>query len=379
MLELIIDGRPAVPVRLVPEVAGRAFSPDTLAMILAEDDPVFTEVRLTAYKLHADGSYTAVLPRDWDTVVLDLEDLAEAVQRDKDASNVEWREKACKCLWPGRFVWLDDLNAALKAAFSPDRWSTDEQRDGDYEVDLGAPILPRIAKLASEGFEFLFQAEATAPEQTGDTKAGESGNEAVSENIFRCLKSGLWEFRFAGVSCELEKNLKGYSAIHHLLQKPREPIRAIDLMQLASNGGPSLSATTRGEASEWGTDRLDLGDAGEVLDDQAIREYRTQLQKYQDQIAEAEELGDREVAERLTDERDAILRELRQAIGPSGQKKRNRSHSERARKAVSNNGTNALARLDVCCPELAKHLRDSLNWGGDPVYQPKQSIKWRLF
>lgn len=374
MRELLIDGRPAVPVRLIPEVTGRAFSPDTLAMILAEHDDFFTEVRLTAYKLHADGSYTAVLPWGWDTVVLDLKDIADAVQRDKDAPDVEWREKACERLWPGMFVWLDDLNTALEAAYSPDRWSTDEQRQGDYKIDLEAPILPRIEELAYEGFETLLGIKkppsneaVTKPE--GDDRLG---------LIFRRLKNGLWEFAFAGTSYPPEIHLNGYSVIGHLLQNPETKISAVDLARFTfGQDGPVEPEIETSDVDSWGEITYDLGDAGECIDPKARAEYRAEAESLANKIEEARSAGDTDAIERHLLDLEFIKQQISEASGLSGRTRPVSNHKERARKSVSMNGGRALKRLNDCCPELADYLKKTIKWGNQCEYDPKQATHTR--
>ena len=78
-----------------------------------------------------------------------------------------------------------------------------------------------------------------------------------------------------------------------------------------------------------------LGDAGELVDDQAKRAYRRRLAELRQELDEAKELGEIDRGEQLEDEIDALNKELSRAVGLGGRNRRSASASERARQSVT--------------------------------------------
>ena len=78
MQNLIIDNRYAVPVRLIPYATGRQFSPDTIALILANDDDVHC-IFVASYHLTADDTYSLMPPKEWDAISVDLDALSTSL------------------------------------------------------------------------------------------------------------------------------------------------------------------------------------------------------------------------------------------------------------------------------------------------------------
>ena len=83
-------------------------------------------------------------------------------------------------------------------------------------------------------------------------------------------------------------------------------------------------------------------------------------------------------AERLHDERDALLHELNQAIGPGGRPRRLGSESERARKAVTGRIRDSIARIAQLHPALAAHLDRAISTGTACRYAPGTPVHWTL-
>ncbi|MGH9187493.1 MAG: hypothetical protein ACRD0U_17035, partial [Acidimicrobiales bacterium] len=95
-----------------------------------------------------------------------------------------------------------------------------------------------------------------------------------------------WEFTYDGITA-VAGGAKGLDDLALLLASPGREIAAVDLV-----GG------------------VVTADTGEVLDRQALQQYRARLADLEDDIAEAEIRGDADGAERARSEREAIAREL---------------------------------------------------------------------
>jgi len=78
-----------------------------------------------------------------------------------------------------------------------------------------------------------------------------------------------------------------------------------------------------------------LGDAGEMLDEQAKVTYRRRLSELREELEEAKELGKVERAEQAEQEIDALTRELSRAVGLGGRNRLAASASERARQSIT--------------------------------------------
>lgn len=71
MPAIVIDGRDAIPVRLIPFVTGWDWSPDIVVSILAKKR--FFGVDLYAHYLNPNGEVQRMLPKEWDTIASDLD------------------------------------------------------------------------------------------------------------------------------------------------------------------------------------------------------------------------------------------------------------------------------------------------------------------
>ena len=104
----------------------------------------------------------------------------------------------------------------------------------------------------------------------------------------------------------------------------------------------------------------------EVLDEQALRAYRTRLDEL-DPDADAEE-------------RTWLLEQLGGVTGLSGRRRRSGSTDERARVAVRKAIVATLARIAETDPWLGRHLRDLVRTGLECRYEsdPDHPVEWVL-
>ena len=117
------------------------------------------------------------------------------------------------------------------------------------------------------------------------------------------------------------KDTKGLGYIAHLLRHPAAEFHVLDLAGgIASQrdaGEMSQSGLPRGaeDLEKAGVHIGSLGDAGEMLDDQAKAAYRRRLSELREELVEAKELGNVERAEKAEHEIDALTSELSRAVG----------------------------------------------------------------
>ena len=136
------------------------------------------------------------------------------------------------------------------------------------------------------------------------------------------------------------KDPKGFAYLAHLLRYPGTEFHALDLVGgIASRSGDEEG--NRGlpggdeDLEKTGIHIASLGDAGELLDDQAKASYRRRLSELREELEEAKQLGRAERAEQLEAEIEALTRELSRAVGLGGRNRRAASASERARQSIN--------------------------------------------
>jgi len=78
----------------------------------------------------------------------------------------------------------------------------------------------------------------------------------------------------------------------------------------------------------------------------------------------------------VLDEKEALLKHLRQITGLGGRVRTSPSPAERARKAVSARIRDAIIKVGGHHPELAAHLAAAVSTGATCMYQPETPIAW---
>jgi TolB-like protein len=113
-----------------------------------------------------------------------------------------------------------------------------------------------------------------------------------------------------------------------------------------------------------------LGDAGEMLDQQAKINYRRRLSELHEELDEAKSLGKVELAEQAEGEIDALTKELSRAVGFGGRNRRAASASERARQSITKSIRSALETIAKTEMAIGKVLFRSIKTGTFCAYQP---------
>ncbi len=241
-----------------------------------------------------------------------------------------------------------------------------------------------IFRRCGAGERWVERVEADKPPRIAPlrsrTEKGEDAAGGVRSEAVFWREGDYWTVTYEGETWRL-KGAKGFHYIAYLLGHPREEIRALDLA--AGIGGAGEEAVNVASAGDLArTDALtgDLGHAGEMLDAQAKADYQRRLIELEDELAEARELGNEERIAKAEEEKEALAREIRRAVGLGGRDRRAASSAQRARVAVTKAIRLALERISVHNRDLGRLLSTTIKTGGICSYVPddKLPISWRL-
>jgi hypothetical protein len=116
-----------------------------------------------------------------------------------------------------------------------------------------------------------------------------------------------------------------------------------------------------------------------MIDRQALAAYRQRLADIDTELAEAEQWIDAARLDRLRDERDALLGEVRAATGLGGRLRTTGGAAERARVAVRKAIAAAIDRIHGLDPYLGRLLTDTVHTGSSCRYDPDPTrpVDWR--
>jgi hypothetical protein len=158
---------------------------------------------------------------------------------------------------------------------------------------------------------------------------------------------------------EITAETNGTWYIEQLLTKPNIAFRCTH-----------LEALQAGLAEETST-----GSIGEVVDMETLKGYRDRLQEIDEEFEEATSFNDPARQEKLGNERQAILNQIKSAQGLGG-RVRQKFDAERSRKTVCKAISRAIEAIEKVHPELGLHLHKSINLGLEVSYSPDVVIDW---
>ena len=219
----------------------------------------------------------------------------------------------------------------------------------------------------------------------GDARSGSSFR-SVQKGIFR--KEGeYWTVGYGGNAFRL-KDTKGLGYIVHLLRHPTVEFHVLDLFGGIASQREDDESNHSAQGLPRGAENLDkagihitgLGDAGEMLDDQAKVAYRRRLSELHEELEAAKELGNVERAEHAEQEIDALTKELSRAVGLGGRNRRAASASERARQTITKTIKAVVERIAPSDAQLADILSRCIRTGTFCSYQPDPDfpIAWEF-
>ena len=128
------------------------------------------------------------------------------------------------------------------------------------------------------------------------------------------------------------------------------------------------------------TDVAPANDLGPALDATAKRAYRQRIEALRAEIDEDEDLADLERATRARLELDALMIELRRAVGLHGHDRPISAGAERARVNVARSLRRAIDAVRAAVPELGAHFDVSVRTGRWCTYapEPTTALTWRI-
>jgi tetratricopeptide (TPR) repeat protein len=203
---------------------------------------------------------------------------------------------------------------------------------------------------------------------------------SAQKGVFR--KEGeYWTVGCGGNSFRL-KDTKGLGYLAHLLRHPRAEFHVLDLVggiagqREEDETSQSVHGLPRGaeDLERAGLHIGSLGDAGEMLDEQAKVAYRGRLSELREELEEAKALGNVERAEHAEREIEALTSELSRAVGLGGRNRRAASASERARQSITKTIKAVLERIAESDARLGDTLSRSIKTGNFCSYQPDPDI-----
>jgi hypothetical protein len=221
---------------------------------------------------------------------------------------------------------------------------------------------------------------SASPDKTQNGQGAEAG-------IFR-REGEYWTIAHGGTISRL-KDTKGLAYIFWMLRHPGVEFHVLDLVQRAGRVDPAGSGTAGAadalpdspeELERAGIHLGNLGDAGEMLDDQARSDYRRRLAELREEFEEAKELNHLERAAQIELEIDALTAELSRAVGLGGRNRRSGSAAERARQSVTHAVKTAIERIGERHPKLRQSLSRAIKTGIYCSYQPDvdKPLSWNL-
>ena len=324
------------------ELASRTLALDTVAceavqLWVAAGD--FDRARSQLRQVTAGGLEARPRDADWFVAVTCIGGSAAAI------GELAIAEEACALLEPyaGRGItnggaaafhgvvdgYLSDLAGALGRAADARRWAASA---ADLADRFGAVWWARRYR----------------------TGSASSAVTSVSRAVVRRASDGIWTIGREDAT-QAVREMKGFSYLQHLLRQPGVEISASSLSDLAA-----------GHAGVG----VDQPSTGDVIDRQALAAYRTRLGEIDAELGEVRDRGYAVRRERLEDERDALLAEIRAASGLGRRARQTGGSAERARVAVRKAVAAAIERIAEVDVGLGRLLRDCVRTGAQCVYDP---------
>jgi hypothetical protein len=173
-------------------------------------------------------------------------------------------------------------------------------------------------------------------------------------------RDGAWWLLTSPLGAARLPDSNGLGQLARLLTTPRVEVSAVEL---AGRLATPLAA-----------------DLGAGLDARAKHEYRERLHGLQAEIDDAEAAHDAVRGEQAHVEMDALLRELRRAVGLGGRDRPTGSDAERARINVVRSLRRAIAAVADQAPLLGAHLHEAVRTGRFCSYlpAPPSALSWTV-
>jgi hypothetical protein len=201
------------------------------------------------------------------------------------------------------------------------------------------------------------------------------------ENFFR-KRGAVWETRFQGRNTICLLNVdKGAEYINLLLAFPDRETSIYEIAVGSAANAIDLPANTgvAPEDIEDGfqvTQGIPLGDAGDVADRQALREWQQRARELLGEIDEARDAGDHARVEEIEEEMAFLTKAMEGGKGIGGRQRKAGDKRKNVRDAFRNAVDRAIKQIEKYDKPLAEHLKDAIKISNEVAYRPGMSITW---
>lgn len=217
------------------------------------------------------------------------------------------------------------------------------------------------------------------------TAAGREPPGKVSAGGVLRREGEYWTVGYCGRIFRL-KDCRGLAYLLVLLRHPGTEFHVLDLAggspenAYSGDGSTSILPSNAVELEAAGIHVGRLGDAGEILDEQAKAAYRVRLAELREELDEAKELGRVDRAAKVEDEIEALAAELSRAVGLAGRNRRAASATERARQRAKKSIKIAIQRIAKNDSALGGVLAKCIRTGIHCSYIPDTNlpIEWQF-
>ena len=205
--------------------------------------------------------------------------------------------------------------------------------------------------------------------------------EKQPENFFR-KRGAVWETRFQGRNTICLINVdKGAEYINLLLAFPDRESSVYEIAVGSAANAIDLPANTgvAPEDIEEGfqvTQGIPLGDAGDVADRQALREWQQHARELLGEIEEAREAGDHARIEEIEKEMAFLTKAMEGGKGLGGRQRKAGDKRKNVRDAFRNAVDRAIKQIEKYDKPLAEHLKDTIKISNEVAYRPGVPITW---
>lgn len=124
------------------------------------------------------------------------------------------------------------------------------------------------------------------------------------------------------------------------------------------------------------TQGVPLGDAGDIADRQALREWQQRARELLGEIEEARDAGDHARIEEIEEEMAFLTKAMEGGKGLGGRQRKAGDKRKNVRDAFRNAVDRAIKQIATYDKPLAEHLDNSIKRGEVVGYRPESPITW---
>lgn len=204
-----------------------------------------------------------------------------------------------------------------------------------------------------------------------DIDPAEFGVTVAPERPRFAQSNQVWVVEFHGEKGGL-KDLAGTKRLARLLKEAGQELESLDL---SSGSTPQSRAARQSKVDE--VERTSgPGDAGTLLDDVAVNDYRHHLSELEAEIKMAQANDEGAKADHLRTEQRWLRTQLREGVGKAGRLRAFSEQHEKARSTVSKTVWGQVDQLQETMPRLHAHLRKWVRLGYLCWYHPDPPEPW---